>query len=184
MRRLMNNTNPDFVAVDMRGLKAALVARARASRVSVSALVRGSVARDLGVSEAAEPERLEVVAGAGRAVVKRSIRLTAEEASRFASAARAAGLSRGAFLASLVSGAPVLTSRAEHLAALIASNAEVASLGRNLREPPPCFGEATVAAARPYREMLDALDGDLQRHLGLVSRTPADLRPRGGIVAT
>ena len=47
IRRLMNTHSHDFVTVDMRGLKAALVARAQAERVSVSVLVRGAVARQL-----------------------------------------------------------------------------------------------------------------------------------------
>jgi hypothetical protein len=49
----MNPTAHDFVTVDMRGLKAALVARAQAQRTSVSALVRMAVARELGVPEVA-----------------------------------------------------------------------------------------------------------------------------------
>ncbi len=79
----MNTSTPDFVTVDMRGLKVALVARerARASRVSVSALVRSAVARDLGVSEAAGPGH--VVSGAEQATIKLSIRLTAVEAARW-----------------------------------------------------------------------------------------------------
>ena len=36
----MNTPSHDFVTVDMRGLKAALVARAQADRVSVSVLMR------------------------------------------------------------------------------------------------------------------------------------------------
>lgn len=182
----MNTTNSDFVTVDMRGLKAALVARARASRVSVSALVRAAVARDLGVSEPVEPGDAEADRGNCEAVIKLSIRLTADEAARFASGARAAGLSRGAFLAGLVSGVPVLASgasRAEHLAALIASNAEVATISRNIRDLTAMLRRGDVPAARPYRDMLDALDGDLRRHLGLVSRTLAELRPRCGIGA-
>ncbi len=152
--------------------------------MSVSALVRAAVARDLGVLEAAEPGDAEAKRGNCEAVVKLSIRLTAEEAARFASAARAAGLSRGAFLAGLLSGVPVLASgasRAEHLAALIASNAELATLSRHIRDLTTLLGRGDVRAARPYREMLDALDGDLRRHLALVSRTLAELRPRGGI---
>lgn len=186
MHRLMNTTTPDFVTVDMRGLKAALVARAQASRVSVSALVRAAVARNLGVPEAAEPGDAEAERGNCEAVVKLSIRLTADEAARFASAARAAGLSRGAFLAGLVSGVPVLASgasHAEHLAALIASNAEVASLSRSIRDLTAMLRRGDVPAARPYRDMLDAFDGDLRRHLALVSRTLAELRPHGGIGA-
>jgi hypothetical protein len=53
----MNISFHDFVTVDMRGLKAALVARAEAQRVSVSVLVRGAVARDLGLALGAEPSR-------------------------------------------------------------------------------------------------------------------------------
>ena len=54
----MNTTAHDFVTVDMRGLKAALVARAQAERVSVSVLVRSvSCARDLGLSAGGEPSR-------------------------------------------------------------------------------------------------------------------------------
>ena len=45
----MNTSTYDFVSVEMRGLKAALVARAQAQRVSVSELVRSAVARDLGL---------------------------------------------------------------------------------------------------------------------------------------
>jgi hypothetical protein len=48
----MNTTSHDFVTVEMRGLKAALMARAQAERVSVSALVRRAVTRDLGLSVA------------------------------------------------------------------------------------------------------------------------------------
>lgn len=38
----------EFVTVDLRGRQAALMARARADRVSVSSLVRTAVARELG----------------------------------------------------------------------------------------------------------------------------------------
>ncbi|MBX3604598.1 MAG: hypothetical protein KF788_04980 [Piscinibacter sp.] len=183
----MNTTAHDFVTVDMRGLKAALVARAEAERVSVSRLVRSAVARDLGVPEVGEPGEAQATTSNCEAIVKLSIRLTAEEAERFASAARAAGLSRGALLAGLVSGVPVLasgSSRAGHVAAVVASNAEVATLSRNIRDLTVLLRRGDVHAARPYREMLDALGGDLRRHLGLASRALAELRPRGAIGAS
>src|SRR5689334_5271651 len=47
IRRHMNTASHDFVTVDMRGLKAALVARAHAERASVSVLVRRAVAPEL-----------------------------------------------------------------------------------------------------------------------------------------
>lgn len=52
----MNTPTHDFVTVEMRGLKAALVVRAQAQRVSVSELVRSAVARELGLSVAGEPD--------------------------------------------------------------------------------------------------------------------------------
>ena len=93
----MNTTAHDFVTVDMRGLKAALVARAQAQRVSVSELVRSAVARDLGLLVVnGETQSEEVPQGAEHtAYVKLSIRMTAEEAAQLAAGARAAGLSRG-----------------------------------------------------------------------------------------
>ena len=59
----MNTTAHDFVTVDMRGLKAALVARAQAERVSVSVLVRGAVAREIGLDKAAADQQAAVPAG-------------------------------------------------------------------------------------------------------------------------
>lgn len=156
----MNTTAHDFVTVDMRGLKAALVARAQAERVSMSVLVRGAVARDLGFGVDCEPQRAGTLgrSAPSAASVKLSIRMTAEEAQRLAAGARAAGLSRGAYLAGLVAGVPVLSAgggRAEHIAALMASSAELATLSRNIHRLTALLRQANVEAARPYREMLD-----------------------------
>ena len=62
--RSMNTPSHDFVTVEMRGLKAALVARAQSERVSVSALVRAAVARDLELADVAELGRPVDPAGA------------------------------------------------------------------------------------------------------------------------
>jgi hypothetical protein len=181
----MNTTSHDFVTVDMRGLKAALVARAQAERVSVSVLVRGAVARDLGLAVECEPQRADMTGGGtSRAVsVKLSIRMTAAEAQQVAAGARAAGMSRGAYLAGLTANVPVLAaggSRAEHIAALMASSAELATLSRNIHRLTALLRQANVEPARPYREMLDTLAGDLRRHLELAACALADLQPRGG----
>ena len=130
----MNPSIHDFVTVDMRGLKAALVARARAERVSVSVLVRGAVARELGLSTAAADHQ-SVSAGAtsSAASVKLSIRMAPEEVEQLAAGARAAGLSRGAYLSGLIANVPVLSSganRADHIATLVASSAELSTLSQ------------------------------------------------------
>ncbi|GAB3759281.1 hypothetical protein GCM10028796_06230 [Ramlibacter monticola] len=179
----MNTTAHDFVTVDMRGLKATLVARALAGRVSVSVLVRGAVARDLGLSIEDAPYQLKVPSGAASsaASVKLSIRMTLEEVRQLAAGARAAGLSRGAYLAGLVANVPVLSAgggRAEHIAALMASSAELSTLSRNVHRLTVLLRQANVEPARPYREMLDSLAGDVRRHLELAARVLAELQPR------
>ena len=180
----MNNHQPDFVTVDMRDLKAALVTRAQAQRVSVSVLVRRAVARDLGLEESFSPQALEAArdSAPADAIVKLSIRVTTAEAERLAAGARLAGLSRGAYLAGLIAGIPALTSgvnRPEQLATLIASNAELSTLSRNIHHLTNLLRQGDVVPALAYRDMLNTLDGDIRRHLALAAGALADLRPRG-----
>jgi hypothetical protein len=179
----MNTSSHDFVTVDLRGLKAALVARAQTQRLSVSTLVRAAVARDLGLAAVAAPS--ETAGRAARtssaACVKLSIRMTPEEAERLAAGARAAGLSRGAYLAGLIADIPVLATgatRAEHLATLVASCAELSTLSRNIHHLTILLHHGEFGPARAYREMLDTLAGDVRGHLMLAAGVLADLQPR------
>lgn len=179
----MNTTAHDFVTVDMRGLKAALVARAQAERVSVSVLVRSAVARDLGLAAGDEAGRMvELTERPSSATpVKLSIRMSAEEARQLEAGARAAGLSRGAYLAGLVANVPVLYAgggRTEHIATLMASCAELSTLSRNVHRLTALLRQANVEPARPFREMLDTMARDVRRHLELAARVLADLQPQ------
>lgn len=115
--------------------------------------------------------------------------MTADEASQLVVGARAAGLSRGAYLAGLVANVPVLSDgggRAEHIAALRVSSAELATLSRNIHRLTVLLRQANVEPARAYREMLDSLAGDVRRHLELAARALADMQPstRGAGLAT
>lgn len=174
----MNNPTHDFVTVDMRGLKAALVVRAQAERVSVSLLVRRAVERELGHAGSAAPKPVAAPAGS---TVKLSIRLTSAEASHLDAGARRAGLSRGAFLAGLLTNVPSLSgnssSRVDCLAALTASSAELSTLSRNIHHLTTLLRQGEVLAAQQYRRMLDTLGADVRAHLGLAASTLADLRP-------
>ena len=179
----MNTSTYDFVSVEMRGLKAALVARAQAQRVSVSELVRSAVARDLGLLVVnGETQSEEVPQGAEHtAYVKLSIRMTAEEAAQLAAVARAAGLSRGAYLTGLVARVPVLTggaSRVENIVALSESTAELATLSRNLHLLSTLLRRGEDESSRPLRLALDYLAHDVHQHLDLASIALADLQPR------
>ncbi len=108
----MNIPTHELVTVDMRRLKATLVARAQAERVSVSAVVRRAIERELGLVDASHPP----TGGGGFAhlpgpIVKLSIRLTSTEAEHLGAGARSAGLSRGAFLAGLLANVPAVVGR-------------------------------------------------------------------------
>lgn len=181
----MNTSSHDFVTVDMRGLKAPLLAHARGKGVSVSVVVRGAVARAL---EVADPARALDTSGSERPpiesdMVKLSIRLPRGDVARLDSTAKAAGLSRGAYLGRLnatVSALPGGPNRADQLAALIASNAELSSLSRDIRHLTALLTRGAVHAAREYRRTLDTLAGDLRRHLHVASAVLGDLRPRRG----
>jgi hypothetical protein len=166
----------------MRGLKAALVARAQAQRVSVSVLVRGAVERELGLAGAStEPERATPVAAASGSIVKLSIRLTSSEAEQLDAGARRAGHSRGAFLSGLIASVPAwgadASSRADCLAALHASTAELSTLSRDISHLTALLRRGEVRAAQEYRQRLDTLGDDVRAHLSLAAGVLADLRP-------
>jgi len=172
----------DRISVDLRGLKAALFERARARGVSPSGLVRNALVEVLGRSESSEVDRLARGASlpiGGR--VRLSLRMSREDARAVLAAARKAELSPGAFVAGLVAGVPALTngaSRTQYLEALIESNAELSTLSRNIHRLTALLRQANVEPARPYREILDTLAGDVRSHLTLAARVLSDLQPR------
>ena len=167
----MKTPSHDFVTVDMRGLKAALVMRAQAERASVSVVVRRAVERELGLIHAAR--RPDVDGAPAASTIKLSIRLTGAEAQQLVAGARRAGLSRGAFLAGLVAGVPSVVDgaagRPDYLAALNASCAEISTLSRNLHHLTALLRQGQARAAQEYRRMLDTLGNDVRAHLGLAS---------------
>ena len=182
IRCLMNTVPHDFVTADMRGLKAALVARARERRVSVSVVVRDAVARVLPSNEGAallEAAQATVDTNGPVGTVKASIRLTTNEVRRLDAGAKAAGLGRAAFLSGLIEGVSVISSggRRDHLATLISSNAELSTLSRNIRHLADLLRRSESRAAQEYRGMLDTLAGDVNRHLTLAGDVLTQMLP-------
>jgi hypothetical protein len=179
----MNTPTHEFVTVDMRGLKAALVERAQAERVSVSVLVRRAVERELGPDDVSRAvARADPAMNAPGSTVKLSLRLTRVEAEQLAAGARQAGLSRGAYLAGLLAGDPTLAgggtaSRPDRLAALNASCAEISTLARDLHHLAGLLRQGQVRAAMEYRGMLDTLGADVREHLAMAAGLLAELRP-------
>ncbi|MEH0164819.1 hypothetical protein ABT392_13425 [Paucibacter sp. JuS9] len=176
----MDSSTHDFVTVDMRGLKALLVAHAKAKRVTVSVVVRDAVAAVLG---RAYPEVVPPLVGADApsdqaAWVKLSVRVRCEESRRIDAGAKAAGLSRGAYLVGLADGVPVLNEggvRRELIAALVSSCAELSTLNRNVHRLVALLRVGNVQQAQGYRAMLDTLAGDVGRHLTVAATGLAKL---------
>src|SRR5436190_14531481 len=177
----MASTTHEFVTADMLGLKAALVARAQAERVSASAIVRRAVERELETVKAScEHDASTCPPLLSRPIIKMSIRLTSDEAEQFVAGARRTGLSRGAFLADLIAGGSASApspSRADLLAALNASCAELSALRRNLRLLASLLRDGQVRAALEYRQMLETLEAIVRSHLRTASALLAEVRP-------
>jgi hypothetical protein len=178
----MTPSSRDRISVDLRGLKAPLFESARAQGVSPSGLVRDALIEALGRTK---PSSLDHVAADAPLPmedrVRLSLRMSREEASATLAAARQAGLAPGAFVAGLVAGVPALlggASRDAHIAALIASSAELSTLIRDIHHLTSLLRHGNVRAAQEYRQRLDTLAGDVRKHLSLASRVLADLRPR------
>ncbi|MEO5685890.1 MAG: hypothetical protein ABIR54_00890 [Burkholderiaceae bacterium] len=179
----MEPSSRDRISVDLQGLKAALCDRAQAVGMLPSALVRKAVADALG-----EPFASAILGtpyarrdqSMGRA--RLSLRMTRPQAAAVIEAAYRAGMSPGDYVANLVAGVPVLAGggrRAEHVAALIASCAEMSSLSRNVYQLNSLLRGGSSRAAQEYRMMLDTLANDVREHLRLASAVLAELRPRG-----
>jgi len=184
----MNTRSRDFVTVQMPGMKDALAARAQAQRVSVSALVRLAITRELELvdssTESAVAKDLRVSEAPS---VKLSIRLTRGEAEQLRAGARRAGLSQAAFLMGLLADIPSLSggagSRLKCLAALTASNSELSTLARNINHLTALLRHGEVQAAKEYRQMLETVADDVRAHLRLAASVLTEVRPahlRGG----
>jgi hypothetical protein len=109
-----------------------------------------------------------------------SLRLARHDAAALTQAASNAGLPLGTFLVDLVAGVPVAEQggkRADHLAVLVASSAELSTLSRNVHHLTNLLRQGSVRAAQEYADMLDHVEVDVRRHLLLASNVLADLRP-------
>ena len=60
--------------------------------------------------------------------------------------------------------------RAEHIATLMASSAELSTLSRNIHRLTALLRQTNVEPARPYGEMLETLAGGVRRQLELAAR--------------
>lgn len=178
----MASSSRDRLSVDLHGLKAALVERARLAGTSPSGWVRATLAEALGgaaepVSEA-RPPRLRT-RDASR--VRLTLRMPRAEAAAVLAAARLAGQPPGDFIANLLAGQPApmpASDRAETVGALIASCAELSTFSRNLSHLVSLLRQGAFRPAEEYRPMLATLSHDVREHLDHLTRALVDLQPR------
>lgn len=175
----MTSTSREYFTVDLRGLRAALSARATRDGLTESDVLRSALAAALGAPDVASPtpasprERSPV-----RRHVKLSVRASHMSAYRLDMNGRAAGLSRGAYLMRLIDGAPPIIPSAERIAGFAALNtsaSELAIFSRDIHHLTHLLRGSSLAAAREYRGLLDTLDGDVRKHLALSATVIAEL---------
>ena len=175
--RLMASAARDFVCVDMRGMKAALLERAASRGVSVPQVVREIVVSALATPK---PSERGPIPTPGSDTIKMSIRFSAEGARRLSEAAAAMGCGRGLFVERLMSSAPLHpdASPARQRAALVQSNAELAALIRQISHLRALLKLGSVSAALEYADMLSGLRQEVKNHLKLAGEVLAEMRRR------
>jgi hypothetical protein len=170
----------EYFTVDLRGLRAALAARAARDGMTESDVLRSALAAALGndhVASAGPPTSHREVPPRGWKV-KLSVRLLRPAAIRLGLNAGAAGLSRGAYLTRLVNGAPAVASSADRAAlanALNNSSAELAIMSRDINHLTQLLRKGSVEAARSYAARHEALDADVRAHLARAAAVLAEI---------
>jgi hypothetical protein len=180
----MKPSSRDRLSVDLHGLKAGLVERARLAGKSPSGWVRATLAEALGASaeptREARPPRLEAPSVTR---VRLTLRMPRTEADAVLAAARLAGQPPGDFVADLVAGRPApmpANDRAETVGALIAACAELSTFSRNLSHLVLLLRQGSFRPAEEYRPMLATLSHDVREHLDHLTRALVELQPRRG----
>lgn len=179
----------DRVTIDLRGLGAALQARATAERSTVAALARRAIVNLLHKPQA--QASLFATDGAtplprppfDRRAVKVSVRLSAEHAVGLATRAREADVSQGAYIAGLLDGvppAPMPPDHREAIAALLASTDQLAATSADINALLRLLGRVSRAELEPYRARVLSLVEDVRGHLELASRLMTALAPPRG----
>jgi inorganic triphosphatase YgiF len=167
------------LTVDLRGMKAALQAQAKARGVPVSVFIRDALAQ---CTEPVErPTGAADVDARNTPRVRLSLRLREDEARDLSHRARQAGCPLGAYVAGLAgTGAESESAEARirAVAALTRSNAELSALRRRIAHLTALLRHGAVRAAQEYRQSLETLDRDVRAHLALASRVLADKSDR------
>ena len=161
----------DRVTIDLCGIGDALRTTSRARGTTVAVFARQALIASLPNDAVALLPRAEPSSDLSGAA-KLSVRLSTADSAALATQATAAGLSRARLVALLVRGAklpmPAAERRAE-LAALRASNDQLATIAADLSLVVRALSRPDLAALAPYRQRMLNLDTDIARHLQIAA---------------
>ena len=163
------------MTIDLRGMKVSLQAHASARGLPISVFVRDALAQLIETGERTNVAPDSCAARTRR--VRVSLRLREDEARDLRQRARAAGRPLGAYVIELSRTGlrPISAEERNHaVAALTRSNAELASLRRDIAHLTALLRQGAVRAAQEYRRTLETLDADVRAHLTVVSRVLAN----------
>jgi len=152
----------------------------------VAAASRDTLTLDLlGLEAPSEPESQPASCDVdvGRSV-KITLRLTPHIAGKMSAHARAAGLSHGVYLSTLIAGAPAALTGAEHrraVAVLTASNDEIARMATDLNGLVRLLRRGEVSSAGEMEATLETLSSEVRAHLRQASRLIVDLAPLAAV---
>jgi hypothetical protein len=111
---------------------------------------------------------------------KITLRLAPHIAEKMMVQARAAGLSQGVYLSTLIAGAPAVLTGGDHrraVAALTASNGEIARMATDLDGLARLLRQGDLPPAGEMEATWGALSSEVRAHLRHASRLIADLAP-------
>ena len=169
------------IALDLRGLGPAIRAHAKIRGMTVSAVARLAVVKMLEEPGIAVDQFANAnLAATASQSVKVTVRVPKSIAKELALRSRAAGLSRGGYLSTLIIGAPVLPLRVDRqhaVTALVGSTDQLALVAADLSEFARLAQEGAVPSADQTERVVVELAREVRVHLGLVARLIAELQP-------
>ncbi|MGC4076422.1 MAG: hypothetical protein QM702_05195 [Rubrivivax sp.] len=170
----------DRVTVDLRGWGPRLQAQASRRGMSAAAIVRRAVLDVLSDAESAQELQRAVEMAHEAGNVKLTLRLSPAHAAALAERARAAELSQGRYVETLLDGAPTSLSADDRIAVLelAASNDNLAAMSVDLNAFLRALARADSEAAERYREDLTVLVHNVRSHLTIASALIARLQGR------
>lgn len=172
----MSADSRDRVTVDLRGLAPAVKAHASARNMTLAAFARAAMVDALKQANA-DPWHLSQGGGLDDGQpVKLTLSLPLRQASWLVEHARAAGLSYGTYLASVIDGTPAPGGLGEAVRALTASTAQLAALSTDLNDYVRLLRRRDFAEAEKYRLRVLSLFDEVRQHVRLNAALAAEVR--------